>query len=157
MTQTIAIDLGIGSVADVAQVDALMRAAFDVRYGEAWTSGQCLGVMALPGVWLTIARIDGDPVGFALSRAIAGEAELLLLATAPAHRGCGVGGALLRSVALEARAKDAIRLHLEVRRGNSAIALYKAAGFDKVGERRDYYKGSNGQLHDALTYARSLP
>ena len=156
MTQTIAIDLGIGTVADLAEVDALMRTAFDPRYGEAWTSGQCLGVMALPGVWLTIARTDGQPVGFALSRAIAGEAELLLLATAPTHRGQGVGSALLRSVVMDARTKEASRLHLEVRRGNGAIALYRAAGFEQVGERRNYYKGANGQQHDALTFARSL-
>ena len=157
MTQTLAIDLDSGTVADVAEVDALMRAAFDARYGEAWTSGQCLGVMALPGVWLTIARIDGKPVGFALSRAIAGGAELLLLATAPACRSRGVGGALLRSVVADARAKEASRLHLEVRRGNGAIALYKAAGFEQVGERRNYYKGANGEHHDALTFARTLP
>lgn len=99
------IELRSGGTADLAMVESLMTEAFDPRFGEAWTRGQCLGIMALPGVWLTIASIDGKPVGFALSRQILDEAELLLLATAPASRRKGVAAALLRSVITEAREK----------------------------------------------------
>ncbi len=86
------IELRSGSVADLALVDQLMQGAFDPRFGEAWTRNQCLGILAMPGVWLTIAAIDGIPAGFALSRIVADEAELLLLATMPrdatSRRGC---------------------------------------------------------------------
>lgn len=145
-----------GTVRDLGAVDALMRAAFDPKYGEAWTQGQCLGVMALPGVWLTLAHIDDRPAGFALSRAIAGEAELLLLATQPKLRRQGVGAALLRAVIDGARDRQATRLHLEVRAGNPAIALYGTHGFAQVGERRDYYRGGDGKRRDAQTWARDL-
>lgn len=151
-----AVTLTGGTVADLGTVDALMRAAFDPKYGEAWTQGQCLGVMALPGVWLTIAHVDERPAGFALARAIAGEAELLLLATEPKARRQGVGAALLRAVIDGARGRQATRLHLEMRAKNPAIELYRRHGFVQVGERRDYYRGGDGKRRDAQTWARDL-
>lgn len=145
-----------GNAHDLPTVDALMQAAFDARYGEAWTPGQCLGVLAMPGVWLTLAHVDDRPVGFALVRAIAGEAELLLLATHPKQRRSGVGSALLRAAVAGARDRGAERLHLEVRSNNPAIHFYTRQGFAKVGERRAYYRGADGSLRDAHTYARDV-
>ena len=133
-----------------------MADAFDPKYGEAWTRSQCLGVLAMPGVWLTLARVEGGIAGFALSRAVLDEAELLLLAVSPSARRRGVGSALLRSVIAEARGHGIVRLHLEVRAGNSAIALYDAAGFAKTGERRAYYRGSGGRGLDAHSYSLGL-
>ncbi|GAA0302713.1 GNAT family N-acetyltransferase [Sphingomonas oligophenolica] len=150
------IELRSGSVADLGLIDSIMAAAFDPRFGEAWTHNQCLGIMALPGVWLTIATLDGAPAGFALSRLAADEAELLLLATVPAMRRCGVAAALLRSVVADSVTAGAHKLHLEVREGNEAIRLYQGTGFVKVGERRDYYRGTSGQAFHAFTYSRDL-
>lgn len=146
------IELRNGTAADLAVVDGIMRRAFDPRYGEAWTRAQCLGIMAMPGVWLTLANIDGTTVGFAITRATSDEAELLLLATDPRVRRNGVGGALLRSVLNEARDRAIKQLFLEVRADNEAIGLYRSLGFTKVGERRGYYRGQNGQLFDAYTF-----
>lgn len=150
------VDLRSGDTRDLALVETIMNQAFDPRFGEAWTRGQCLGIMAMSGVWLTIASIDGVPAGFALTRAVAGEAELLLLATVPAVRRRGVGGALLRSVLADANGRGVSAIHLEVRSGNDAISLYRGAGFIKVGERKDYYRGLAGQSFDALTFRRDL-
>jgi len=150
------IELRSGSVADLALVDSIMAAAFDPRFGEAWTRNQCLGIMALPGVWLTVATLDGVPAGFALSRLTADEAELLLLATIPAMRRRGVAAALLRSVVADSVTGGALKLHLEVREGNEAIKLYQGTGFVKVGERRNYYRGTTGQSFHAFTYSRNL-
>jgi ribosomal-protein-alanine N-acetyltransferase len=150
------IELNTGGTADLAVVEALMADAFDPRFGEAWTRGQCLGIMALPGVWLTVASVDNEPAGFALSRIVIDEAELLLLATAPSHRRQGVGAALLRAVIADARDKAAAAVHLEVRDGNDAVKLYQQAGFAKVGQRRDYYRGTSGQVSDAFTYRLAL-
>lgn len=150
------VELRRGTTADLPTVDSIMREAFDPRYGEAWTRGQCLGIMAMPGVWLTMASIDGVSVGFALSRLLVDEVELLLLATRPARRRCGIGRALVASVIDTAREQHASRVHLEVRSGNDAIKLYAATGFHKVGERLDYYRGANGQLFDAMTFSRQI-
>jgi ribosomal-protein-alanine N-acetyltransferase len=145
-----------GTPADIATLNAIMADAFDPRFGEAWTSAQCLGMLSLPGVWLVIASLNGQDVGFALARATLDEAELLLLATRPAVRRRGVAGALLRAVIAEAQNRGVVRLHLEVRAGNDAVRLYRREGFEKVGERRNYYRGKTGQAIDAHTYARKL-
>ena len=150
------IELRGGNVADLGLIDDIMGQAFDPRFGEAWTRNQCLGILAMPGVWLTIATLDRAPAGFALSRLILDEAELLLLATVPALRRRGIAGALLRSTIADAISHGAKTLHLEVREGNDAIKLYRGAGFAKVGERRNYYRGTTGHAYDAFTFSREL-
>jgi ribosomal-protein-alanine N-acetyltransferase len=152
---TVAIDLREGDVRDLDRVDLIMADAFDPRWGEAWTRSQVIGILAMPGVWLTIAEMAGKPVGFALTRGVLDDAELLLLAVMPSARRHGVGAALLRSVIADSAEKNIGALHLEVREGNDAIQLYRNAGFAKVGERRDYYRGANGQSYSALTLHRS--
>ena len=150
------ISLRPGVMADLSTVDRVMREAFDPRFGEAWTPSQVAGVLALPGVWLTIAESDGGPAGFAVTRAVLDEAELLLLAVGPTMRRRGVGRQLLRSAMAEARHRGVARMHLKVRAGNDAVALYRLAGFEKIGERRDYYRGRNGKSFDAQTYRVNL-
>ena len=146
-----------GDARDIAAVETIMEAAFEPRFGEAWTRNQCLGVVAMPGVRLTLALFDDAPAGFALVRAVAGEAELLLLAVTPAARRRGVGTALLRGVIADACAARVSDVHLEVRAGNDAVRLYTEHGFRKVGERRGYYRGRAGQSFDAHTYSLPLP
>ena len=153
---TSAVTLRVGGARDIGAVDALMADAFDPAFGEAWTRNQCLGVLALPGVGLLVAEVDDGPAGFALTRRVLDEAELLLLAVAPRHRRRGVGAALLRAVAADARVAGCAKLHLEVRSGNPAVDLYLAHGFAKQGERRGYYRGRDGSLHDAHSYALPL-
>ncbi len=76
-----------GGPADVASVMAVMSDSFDSAFGEAWTAPQCASLLPMPGVWLTLARDGEETLGFALSRVVAGEAELLLLAVSkPAQR-----------------------------------------------------------------------
>jgi ribosomal-protein-alanine N-acetyltransferase len=143
-----------GSVLDVGDVMHVMEDSFDGAYGEAWTALQCAGLLPMPGVWLNFARERGEPVGFALARVIAGEAELLLLAVRRGAQGRGVGKALLDRFTSDALLRGADRLHLEVRDGNEAIHLYRHNGFKEIGRRRNYYRGPSGQLYDALTLAR---
>lgn len=145
-----------GDARDIALVDILMAAAFEPRFGEAWTRNQSLGVMAMPGVRLTLALMEDEPAGFALVRSVADEAELLLLAVDPKYRRRGVATALLRGIIDDGRAGGVADLHLEVRAGNDAVRLYTAHGFAKVGERRGYYRGKTGQVYDAHTYRRPL-
>ncbi len=137
---------------DMDAVMAIMGAAFEPTYGEAWTRSQCAGILPMAGVALRLAlRGDGSVAGFALMRAIADEAELLLIAVDPAARRGGIGAALIDDFVMQATERDAHRLHLEVRDGNDAIALYERAGFGLVGRRRDYYRGIDGHRRDALT------
>jgi ribosomal-protein-alanine N-acetyltransferase len=135
---------------------SIMTSAFDPVFGEAWNAGQCLGIMSLPDVWLTFAEDGERTIGFALSRFMIDEAELLLLAVEPDARCHGVGRALIERTAQIAVGKGANRLLLEVRDGNHALDLYHDAGFREIGRRRDYYRGTDGAMRDALTLARPI-
>jgi ribosomal-protein-alanine N-acetyltransferase len=146
-----------GGVADLDAVMAVMGESFDPCYGEAWTAPQCAGLLPMPGVWLTLAYDGDEPVGFAMGRIVAREAELLLLGVRAREQHKGVGRLLLESFVARACARGAERLHLEVREGNHAVNLYKRAGFTQVGRRRNYYSGRDGQIYDALTLARAVP
>ncbi len=145
-----------GSLADLPAVVGVMEGAFDPRFGEAWTLSQCAGLLPLPGVWLTVARNDGEVLGFSLSRIVADEAELLLLAVKPQAQRSGIGKSLLDQFERSATGRGARRLHLEVRDGNHAVNLYHSSAFTLVGRRRRYYNGQDGQLYDALSLSRPV-
>jgi [ribosomal protein S18]-alanine N-acetyltransferase len=157
MNATASICLRDGDARDLDIVNAIMSEAFEPRFGEAWTRNQVLGILAMPGVRLTMAEMTGMAIGFALVRTVKDEAELLLLAVTPSARRRGVAATLLRAVIAECVSRHVMTLHLEVRAGNDAIRLYTKSGFTKVGERRDYYRGSNGQSYSALTLHRKIP
>lgn len=145
------IQLRPGGVDDLDDVMRIMGAAFPPSYGEAWTRSQLAGILPMAGVTLTIAEERHRAIGFALARQVADEAELLLIAVDSSSQGCGVGRSILDQFVTSARANGALRLHLEVRDGNSAVGLYRAAGFVPAGRRRNYYCGADGKRHDALT------
>lgn len=146
-----ALRLRRGGADDLDSVMRIMDAAFQPCFGEAWTRSQCAGILPMGGVTLTIAEADEAPAGFALVRAVADEAELLLLAVDPTRQGRGIGRTLLDDFIADGRARGAQRLHLEVRDGNPAVGLYRAAGFVTAGRRRSYYRGRDGATYDALT------
>jgi ribosomal-protein-alanine N-acetyltransferase len=142
-----------GNEGDIGAIMDVMEHAFDPAFGEAWNAGQCLGMLSLPGVWLSFAEDRGRTVGFALSRLLVDEAELLLLAVEPDLRGKGIGRALIDRTAGIAAGKGARRLLLEVRHDNPALGLYRIAGFAEIGRRCGYYHGADGITRDALTLA----
>lgn len=151
------IALARGGARDLDCVIEIMNAAFDDRFGEAWTRSQCAGILPMPGVFLMIARPgDGSAAGFSMYRIIAGEAELLLLAVAPQFRRRGIGRILLDDFLAQAHCAGSSRVHLEVREGNEAILLYRRAGFTLAGRRRKYYRGRSGGEFDALTLVKTI-
>ena len=85
------------------------------------------------------------------------EVHLLNVTVAPAHQGQGWGRALLDALAVWARAEGAQWLWLEARAGNlRALRVYESFGLRRVGERRDYYPGAQGQREDAVVMSLKL-
>jgi len=150
------ITLGDARAAHIGDVMVIMTEAFDPEFGEAWTEPQCSGILILPGVWITIARCAGAPAGVSIARIVVDEAELLLLGVRRDARRQGVGRALLDAFCRQARQRGARRVHLEMRDGNAAEQMYHMAGFEQVGRRPNYYRGSASQSFDALTLSREL-
>ena len=147
--------LAEGGADDLGPVMAVMRDGFDPAFGEAWTAPQCAGLLPMPGVWMSLARVGGEVVGFSLARIVLREAELLLLAVRRDSQRRGVGRKLLERFVDSAARRGAEQLHLEVRQGNHAVGLYTRSGFEEIGRRKNYYKGADGKLYDALTLART--
>lgn len=72
--------------------------------------------------------------------AVLGEAHITNVAVRPEERGHKVGDLLLRSLLLEAEARDCFKVTLEVRRSNLvAQNLYRKYAFLERGVRRGYY------------------
>ncbi len=96
--------------------------------------------------------------GFAISRVIIGEAELLSIALDPEVRGLGLSSPLLEHHLGNVAKAGARTIFLEVADENSAaLALYKAAGFIEMGRRKGYYAdAAGGPRHDALTMRADL-
>jgi ribosomal-protein-alanine N-acetyltransferase len=145
---------------DIDRLMAVMAAAFDPIYGEAWTRRQVEDALLIGNCHYRLIGADGgDPradapaAGFFLSRTGFEEEELLLFAVAPAWRRRGLGLALLQGFAQAARQRGAARLLLEMRRGNPAESLYRRFGFRPIGERSNYYRARNGKTIDAITFA----
>ncbi|HMO77115.1 MAG TPA: GNAT family N-acetyltransferase [Sphingopyxis sp.] len=150
-----AIRLAEARVADLAAVMRVMDAAFDPAYGEAWSRAQLLTLFALPSARICLAW-DGDvPCGFSAARIAGPESELLLLAVDPAWRGSGIGARLMADWQGWAAAEGAEDYFLEMRADNDAVRLYARCGFSECGRRRDYYRGGDGNMRDAITMRRS--
>ncbi len=148
---TALIDIAPGDFRCVADIMPVMDAAFDPAFGEAWNSGQCLGMLSITGSELLVARRNGTIVGFALYRTVFEESELLLIATHPDEQRLGVGSSLAKAVINQAANRGAKMVFLEVRQGNPALALYLRVGFLQVGQRENYYRGKSGDYFNALT------
>jgi ribosomal-protein-alanine N-acetyltransferase len=147
-----------GTSIDLDAVMEVMDSAFGDEFGEAWTRSQLSGILPMSGVELRVAKDSANEamLGFSLTRTVADESELLLLAVDRDNQRNGVGRRLLEDFVNSARRERAVRVHLEVRDGNPAISMYRAAGFLPVGRRRNYYQGASGMRFDAVTLALLL-
>ncbi|GAB2178010.1 ribosomal protein S18-alanine N-acetyltransferase [Dongia sp. agr-C8] len=137
---------------DIPVLTALHAACFTAPWDQPWTDRSFAEVLQMPGSGAYIAALGAEPVGFALARIVADEAELLLIGIHPEHRRAGRGRALLDHLFAALRASGAARLFLEVAEANpAATAFYRAAGFEPVGRRKKYYEGE-----DALVLMKAL-
>lgn len=144
---------------DLDAIMQVMEAAFDPRYGEAWTRRQVSDALVLPGTYYLLAGPDGEGpalgganAGFTLSRGVLDEEELLLVAVHPDWRGRGVGARLMRRFMAAARDRGMTKLFLEMREGNPAETLYRELGFVPIGRRAKYYRTATDGPLDAITF-----
>jgi len=120
--------------------------------GRPWTADEFEDLLRGTGCFAV-----GDARCFALVRVIAGEAELLTIATDPTHQRQGLAKACMASWIAEACAQGAETAFLEVAADNTAArALYERHGFARAGLRKDYYRRNGAKPVDALLYSRKL-
>jgi len=145
---------------DIDRIMAVMDAAFDPAFGEAWNRRQVEDALLMSHCHYLLVNATGaapnrnEPaVGFSLSRKGYEDEELLLFAIDPAVRRRGLGGRLLENFISAARARGALRIFLEMREGNPAEQLYRRHGFFPIGQRLRYYRTPGGEKLDAITFA----
>lgn len=113
------------------------------------------------GSWAVLAEYETSQgrlaVGFLIGCVAADEAEILTIGVDPDWRQSGIGASLLKTFFAEAQQYGATQAFLEVAIDNSpAKALYLRAGFEEVGQRRNYYRRAEGARIDALVFRKDL-
>ncbi|MGE4263749.1 MAG: ribosomal protein S18-alanine N-acetyltransferase [Desulfovibrio sp.] len=140
--------LGVG---DLTEVMDLERLCFRTH----WTREQFLLGLERGAFHILGIRDDGMLLAYLAFSLIAGEMEVMNIATHPAHRRKGFAARLLGKALELARLKMAQQAFLEVRRSNlGAIDLYQKFGFIQVGARKHYYPDNN---EDALLFRLDFP
>ncbi|WP_147108004.1 ribosomal protein S18-alanine N-acetyltransferase [Tateyamaria sp. syn59] len=128
---------------------AIHRAAF--THERPWTAKEFEELLANP-----LTRLETSAHGFALWRGIAGEAELLTIAVAPAAQRRGIGARLMADW-MEKATMSCTEAFLDVAADNAAaIHLYQRYGFETAAKREAYYRRKNIRI-DALIMRAHLP
>ena len=135
----------------------------NVIYPFPWTAGNFRdSLLAGYAGWVVQdGRCEGPKaapvIGYAMVMHVLDEAHLMNLSVAAGNQRQGLGRWLLSWLGDSARQRGAVGMFLEVRPSNvAALALYKQAGFQRIGLRRQYYpNGPNGR-EDAIVMRQSL-
>lgn len=142
-----------------SQAAARLAAIHASAFARAWSTldfERLLGERGVVADGLFLGRA-AKPAGFALSRIVLDEAEIITIALAPEARGKGHARPLLSRHLEELSRRGVARVHLEVEEGNApAIALYRRLGFGNTGRREGYYQKADGTRAAALTMALDL-
>lgn len=132
-----------------AFADLLDRAYVQMR---PWSAQAVADTLAAPHSLLL-----SQPDGALLARIVAGECEILALATEPMAQRRGVASSLLAELFGRAQVSGAETVFLEVAARNApARAFYAGQGFAETGRRRNYYRLRDGSSDDALLLSRPV-
>lgn len=137
-SENTAIDYRPAELCDLPQIKRLEDACFKE---EAWSADSIeKDLKCKRSVWFA-AFADERLVGYTAGNRVCGEGEVNRIAVDLSFRRTGIGKRLLEMLLCELERTDCGSIFLEVRIGNTgAIGLYKSAGFEICGERKNYYK-----------------
>jgi ribosomal-protein-alanine N-acetyltransferase len=128
-------------VAEARPADAATFAVLHAQsFRRGWGEQEFQRLLAERNVVAHRANFGRTLAGFILSSLVAGEAEILSVAIAPAYRGRGYARPLLDTHLRRMAGLGARTVFLEVGEQNApACRLYRRAGFREVGRRQGYY------------------
>ena len=91
--------------------------------------------------YYVVCEAGGKIKGYAGMWIAADEAEITGVAVEPESRGTGLGKDIVRHLLEKGQELGVKSFFLEVRKSNDkAIAVYEKCGFERVGERKDFYR-----------------
>lgn len=144
----------------LADAPVLAKLEAAIFAADAWTVEELTTFLQMPTVsGMLLLTPQGQPVGYALVRQVADEAEVLTIGVHPDQRGQGWGKQLLETEFARLIATGVAQVFLEVRASNKAAqGLYHACGGKAIGWRRQYYPAAAGHpAEDARVYLFQLP
>ena len=129
-----------------ADLDEIVKVE-QLCYPHPWRSEQFLQELENPVAQVDLLRVGQQLGGYICYWLIAGEMQILNVATAPGWRRQGVAECLLLHAFERCRAVGLDSAWLEVREGNAAaIELYRRHGFGVSGTRSGYYRDGENAL-----------
>jgi ribosomal-protein-alanine N-acetyltransferase len=137
----------------IRQLDAPSKQLEDIHtrcFDYGWSEGVFADLLIKPHHRTYVFETDGEIVSFVVMTVVAGEGEILTIATDPNFQKQGLARMLLDQVIKTLKGEGAESLFLEVATDNpAALRLYEACGFKKTGRRKAYYSRKDKAPVDA--------
>lgn len=121
--------------ADIPEVAEIENLCFSVPW-----SAQALEMLTQEPYCAFVLRENDKLAAYGGMLCVAGEAQMLNIATSPEFRRRGYARQILFALCKKAKECGAVTMSLEVRESNtSAQSLYISEGFEVIGIRKNYY------------------
>ncbi len=130
------------TIREMGAADVPSAAALEARvFSMPWSENAFLQSLCRDDVIFLAACGEDGLIGYAGMYLALDEGEIMNIAVDSRERGRGIGSALLARLIGAAADRGVSRIVLEVRISNdTAISLYKKAGFAIAGRRKDFYE-----------------
>ncbi len=130
-----------------------IKDSLETEFDDFWNSNILKSELENENSRYFVAVENGKILGFAGFIIMPDDIEITNIVTRKLNRGHGIGKMLLETIMDEAKAYGKNAISLEVNAKNIiALNLYDSFGFEKVGLRTNYYKGTD----DAIIMTKQL-
>jgi ribosomal-protein-alanine N-acetyltransferase len=138
---------------DAGRMSQLHMRCFD----DPWSAISFRGLLLDTSILTLGVELNGELAAFAMAQTIAGESDILTVATAPEHRRKGLGATLIGALINRLGERGVSRITLDVAEDNApARALYRGFGFTEDGRRPAYYTAGRDVPVDAVLMSRKM-
>jgi len=138
---------------DAGRMSLLHTRSFD----DPWSAISFRGLLLDPSVLTLGIELHGQLAAFVMVQIVAGEADILTIATEPDHRRKGLAATLIQALVNRMGERGVSRVTLDVAEDNTpARVLYKAHGFAEDGRRPRYYTTGRDVPVDAILMSRNM-
>ena len=130
-----------------------IKDSLETEFDDFWNSNILKSELENENSRYFVAVENGKILGFAGFIIMPDDIEITNIVTRKQNRGHGIGKMLLETIMDEAKVYGKNEISLEVNAKNIiALNLYDSFGFEKVGLRTNYYKGTD----DAIIMTKQL-
>lgn len=123
-------------------------------FSEPWVLSAIEKEITNPVASYFVVEYEGEVIGFGGMWHVLDEGEIINIAVHKSYHRKGIGSLILNQLICEARARNLVVMHLEVRASNEAAKmLYLKQGFNYIATRKSYY---HNPTEDALIMSCEL-